>query len=192
MKVAEKIDFFSKMALKEAQDRRAQLLPEIHKQYLDACEKMTLEANKKYEKTIQEETYKAEQMKNREVLQANTEAKRSLIELRTQLTNDLFENVLNMITDFIETEEYFALLVKNITETATEYPQGITVSICGRDMVLKDRIGKIAGVELIMGKDEMFGGFTAQVNGKNIFIDNSYRTKLEEARSSFSGFKITE
>lgn len=192
MKVAEKIEFFSKIALKEAQDKRAQLLPEIHRQYMEACDKMTLEANKKYEKAIAEETYRAEQTKNREILQSNTEAKHSLIELRTQLTNDLFEGVSEMLTDFIETQEYFDLLEKNIAEVAKQYPQGITISICERDMTFKNSINKINGVEVVEGKDEMLGGFTAQVKGKNIFIDNSYRAKLEEARNSFNGFRITE
>lgn len=195
MKVVEKIEFFSRIALKEAQDKRTQLLPEIHRQYMEACEKITLEANKKYEKTIAEETYKAEQMKNREILQANKQAKRSLIELRAQLTNDLFDGVLDMITDFIESEEYFDLLTENIKKVAEQYPQGVTVSICKRDMDYENIVLKIKGIDgvsVVEGSNEMLGGFTAQVNGKNIFIDNSYRTKLKEAKSSFNRFKITE
>lgn len=192
MKVSEKIEVFGTIALKEAQDKRAQFLPEIHKEYIDACDKIASEANKTYEEIIEKETYKAEQMKNHEILQANKEARHSLIELRAQLAGELFEEVSAMIADFIETEEYSQLLVKNIAETAKQYSQGIIVSICRRDMALEKEISVIPGVEVAEGDDKMLGGFIARVKGKNIVIDNSYKTRLDDERNSFNGFKITE
>lgn len=191
MNVKDKLEGFSKIAIREAETKRVKILNEINLEYKNACDETTLKAQKKAESLINEEQYKAEQMKNREILNAMTQAKKSLIDLRKQLKDDLFKNVMAKLADYIETDNYADSLINDIKNLAIKYNGKITVYLCRRDMVFAERLLEIPNVKIVEDKDDLIGGYRAILNEENIVIDNSYKEKLKEANDAFIGFKIT-
>ncbi|MDR2904330.1 MAG: hypothetical protein LBU77_07480, partial [Clostridiales bacterium] len=85
MNVKDKLEGFSKIAIREAEAKRVEILNEMNHEFKKACVETTIRAQKKSDSILNEEKFKAEQQKNKEILEATIEAKRSLIDLRKNL-----------------------------------------------------------------------------------------------------------
>jgi vacuolar-type H+-ATPase subunit E/Vma4 len=190
MRINEKLELFSKLSIKDAEKKRDEIRAALEEKFQLARQRIAAEAEERRVQIVDAERLHLSQARNREALNAQTEIRRSLIDLRSQLMDELFQNVRDKIDAYLETPEYIDELMSGITRAVGEYPGGITVAVRPEDAA------KITnpppGAEIAAGDEGIIGGFTARVKGRHIFIDNSYRSKIEEARESFQGFRITE
>jgi len=191
MKVAEKLEAFSKLAMQSAEAHNDAARAEIDAAFADACQAAEASAQENARLLVKEAYAEAEQRKNNEVLNASTETRRNLIALRTELTETLFADVSQKLLEYTETEAYTAALHEELAALLAQYPEGLTVSLCARDVQIAVGFAN-AAIVAEQGADGMLGGFIARVRNKLIVIDRSFARRLSDAREAFDGFKITD
>ncbi len=87
----------------------------------------------------------------------------------------------------MKTSEYFDLLAKQITEAKNfAGNEEVTIYINPTDISLKANLEANTKAVLTVSTIDFIGGTRAVIHDKNILIDNSFLTKLEEAKNSIT------
>ena len=191
MKIREKIESFSVIAMRAAADTNAAVQAQLDAELVNACEQAAKDARLSASIVLNEERQRAEQEKNRAVLEASAASRKTLIALRSELTERLFARVEDELAVYAGSVEYAEAVVLELTALAEKYPDGVVVSLCARDMKLAAKLDS-SRVSVVQGADVMLGGYIAQVNGSAVRFDCSFAQGLADARAAFNGFKIAE
>mgnify|MGYP001668340520 CR=1 FL=1 len=133
---------------------------------------------------LEEERIAREQ--NKEYSLKLTELRRELGELRRELKDQLFVELRDRLANFMETPAYLTLLKKQIS-AAKEFAgeDEIRIYLDPADEPLLKKLSLALSTELTLSRYSFLGGTRAVIPAKNILIDNSFETKLEDARASF-------
>lgn len=190
MNVKEKLNVFSRLALKEAEEKRDTIMSGLNSEFDAACREYSAKARKKAEAQLREDGFKAEREKNKEILTAKFDSRRALFEYKAQLIGGIFERVMDMIADYVETDEYGADIIGGIRELSIKYGCEIDVYITGRDMVFSEKIKETPNINLF-ADDSLIGGYKAVIGERGLIIDRSYLERLNAVRSDFRGFNIS-
>ena len=191
MKIKEKLAEFSKTTMRAAADKNACLKTQIDAEFAAASRVAEQESKREARRLYDEARRKAELARNHTVLEATVASRRSLVTLREALTEKLFDQAEKALADYTQTAEYADELVASVNALAEEQVGRLVVTLCPRDMALAARFDN-AFVTVQEGEADMRGGFRARVAGRPIQYDHSYAERLNEARASFNGFKITD
>lgn len=191
MNVKEKLTYFSKIAMREAVEKKNDITKDISREFDLAIDEVRKRAERMSEERIRNEKYKIEQMKNKEVMQAATEAKIMLINLRNRLTDQIFAAVEEKVKQFMLTEEYEHYLVTEIGKQSAGQ-KDIIVKLMPQDMRFAEKITRQYGIPVEETREDCIGGFMLYIPKKNGMIDYSFKTRLKEERDSFNIFKIPE
>ena len=172
----EKLQHFLDTCMEDARVRSGRMLDE----YMTALEK-TFEEHKadtrRREKLqLSQETEKIEREINKQLAVGQIEIRRTLfVELRDMLAN------------YLETQDYQKLLERQVKQ-AVEFA-GNDQMIIYLDPVDEDKLNRLAlhngNAELRISEYSFTGGTRAVIPARHILIDNSFQTKLEEAREKF-------
>ncbi|MFV0341877.1 MAG: V-type ATP synthase subunit E [Anaerocolumna sp.] len=185
MTLDEKLEQFYSAAMDSATSQNIKIIDEYQKSLQIIYDEHKIEALRKAETTYRMEAEKLLREKNRQLSNEVIFLKRKLSERAQELKVNLFEEVAEHIQEFMKTPAYFDLLVKQITE-AKEFAgeEEITIYINATDSSLKLNLEANTGAMLTVSKIDFCGGTRAVIHEKNILIDNSFLTKLEESRNS--------
>ena len=182
MTTEEKLQHFTMYAMEEARNKSNTMLRE----YRDALEKIFQEHQEKKKRQadleIKTETVRLVSQNNKQFSEAQIEIKRTLSKRQAELKEKLFVEVKDMLARFAETREYHQMLVKQLRE-AREFAGGeeIILYIDPSDAQYQYSIEAEVGARTY----SFLGGTRAVLPGRNILIDNSFETKLAEAKESF-------
>ena len=190
--IASKLEKLSKTVMKDAQ---------LEKERLD--EQMKAEREKRigekedeflrdaYE-AIQSTAASVHKQDSERVLKAQNEAKRSLLLKREKIIDEVFAAVEKRLAEYAGSEEYRAALAGKIDAALKEAGEGKkVVCLCERDADVWTPT-EDASLELAAAA-ELIGGVKVINLDKNIAVNYSYRTLLENERSEFlaaSGMSI--
>ena len=186
MTTEEKLQHFTMYAMEEARNRSNTMLRE----YRDALEKIFQEHQEKKKRQadleIKTETVRLVSQNNKQFSEAQIEIKRTLSKRQAELKEKLFVEVKDMLARFAETREYHQMLVKQLRE-AREVAGGeeIILYIDPSDAQYQYSIEAEVGAPVTVSTYSFLGGTRAVLPGRNILIDNSFETKLAEAKESF-------
>ena|GEM_PF-5047054 len=159
---------------------------DVLKHHRDMREQIENEAVNLAKERLNAEIEMAERKKNTEMMNAEASARNNAVELRKELKSRLFSDVYNKIKDYKNTNDYKEALHRSILALFEKTGGSIiTVSLDESDMELKDYLEQSENIKIISGGD-IIGGFKATIQGKNILFDYSYKTRLEEAKASFT------
>lgn len=144
------------------------------------------EARRQAQTRIKAEQITARQKKNMAASQASLELKREYGMKQKQLKKKLFEEVRQMLDEFMKTEEYKDYLVKYI-EKAARYANGeeIVIYINPSDEDKKEYLEEHTGVQLTVSKEDFIGGVRSVIRGRNVLIDHAYKGALEQAYQDY-------
>ncbi len=186
MNLNEKLDQFYHAAIESATSQNIQIVEEYQKSLQAAFEEHKSEALKKAEAAYQAESEKLIRNKNRDLSAEAIKLKRKISTKSTELTDNLFQEVKEKLLQFKTTPAYYELLCRQIKE-ALEFARGdnITIYIDPSDQALKSSLETDTDTGLTISAREFTGGIRAVITDKNILIDYSFLTRLEEQRSSF-------
>ena len=97
------------------------------------------------------------------------------------------EELKDKLASFMETPDYQKLLEKQI-QAAVEFADGAPIMIY-LDPADSDKLNRLAlhhgAADIQISEYSFSGGCRAVIPSRHILIDNSFRTKLEEARENF-------
>ena len=171
MTTEEKLQHFLDTCMEDARVRSGRMLDE----YMTALEK-TFEEHKadtrRREKLqLSQETEKIEREINKQLAVGQIDIRRTLGRKQEELKDKLFVELRDMLANYLETQDYQKLLERQVQHA---------VEFAGTDQVIHN-----GNAELRISEHSFTGGTRAVIPARHILIDNSFQTKLEEAREKF-------
>ena len=186
MTTEEKLQHFTTYAMEEARHKSDVMIRE----YTDAMQKIFEEHQEKKrrqeELEIKTETDRLIRENNKQFSEEQIEIKRTLSKKQDELKEKLFVEVKDLLARFAETREYHQMLVNQLRE-AREFAGGdeVILYIDPSDAQKKFSIEAEVGAPVTVSEYSFLGGTRAVLPGRNILIDNSFESKLAEAKESF-------
>lgn len=187
MTLDEKIELFSKAVVDSATKQNIEI---VH-QYKESLQKLYDEHNEnalnKADAAYLAESENLVREKNRTLSREAINIKRKISEKSSELIDKLFQDIALKLKEYMKTPEYFDLLTTQISKAKTFAREDeIIIYINPSDEGLKQLLEENTGAKLTVSTRDFVGGTRAVIHSKNILIDNSFLTKLSEAKSSFS------
>lgn len=182
--IAAKIEKLSKTVMEDAEREKNKL-----------CEHMEAERKKRVEskedeflrtayEEIQATASKVHKADSEMILKERNNAKRALLIKREQIIAKIFSEAEKRIVEFTATEKYRADLKEKIGRAVKEAGDGKkTVCLCERDIGVLDS-GDAFEVKA-EADGEMLGGVKVVNHDRNIVVNYSYRTLLDNERADF-------
>ena len=186
MTTEEKLQHFTMYAMEEARNKSNTMLRE----YTDALEKIFQEHKEKKKRQadleIKTETARLVSENNKQASEAQIEIRRMLSKRQAELKDKLFVEVKDMLARFAETREYHQMLVRQF-RAAMEFAGGeeIILYIDPSDAQIQYSIEAEIGAPVTVSTYSFQGGTRAVLPARNILIDNSFETKIAEAKEHF-------
>lgn len=192
MTTEETLKHFKEICEADAEKQAERLLSEhrknLEKRFSDHKEEAL--RRQKTRLQIEEEHILREENKNNSL--KSLEGRKKLAALREELKDCLFVELRDRLANFMETPDYISLLKKQIKE-ALAFADGeeIHIYLDPTDESLLQRLDLDLRTNLMISRYSFSGGTRAVIPGKNILIDNSFESKLADARAAFQ-FTLTD
>ena len=188
--LTEKLNTFTSLVLKDAEQKREKLLENVQKEYserIDAKENELLQGA--YE-TIQQNIQSAQKSANERVLHAELDSKKKLIMRREEIIDDVMKLSRAKIVEFIESDKYEEWLLSKIEKALFEVGKGSkTIYISSDDIKLKEKIEQIPDTSRITveasGEKDFLGGAKILNTDRKVAVDYSFKEMLSEEKQKF-------
>ena len=172
--------------MEDARERSARMLDDYMKALEGAYEEHTADARRRADMQVEAETEKLEREINKRLSIGQLDLKREFSRRQEELKDKLFVELKDKLANFMETQEYQRLLdhqVKAVKEFAGD--EELIVYMDPSDVDKVQRIALHHNASIKISEYSFNGGTRAVIPGKHILIDNSFETKLNEARHAF-------
>ena len=186
MTTEENLKHFQDICMEDARERSARMLDDYMKALEGAYEEHTAEARRRADMQVEAETEKLEREINKRLTIGQLDLKREFSRRQEELKDKLFVELKDKLANFMETQEYQRLLdhqVKAVKEFAGD--EELIVYMDPSDVDKVQRIALHHNASIKISEYSFNGGTRAVIPGKHILIDNSFETKLNEARHAF-------
>ena len=188
--LTEKLNTFTSLVLKDAEQKREKLLENVQKEYserIDAKENELLQGA--YE-NIQQNIQSAQKGANERVLHAELDSKKKLIMRREEIIDDVMKLSRAKIVEFIESDKYEEWLLSKIEKALFEVGKGSkTIYISSDDIKLKEKIEQIPDTSRITveasGEKDFLGGAKILNTDRKVAVDYSFKEMLSEEKQKF-------
>lgn len=186
MTTEEKLERFQQFCMEDVHARSAKVLDEYTAALEKAFAEHQADAQRHARMQIDTETEKIKRDINRKLSIEQINLKRTLGHKQDELKDMLFVELRDMLANFMETSQYLRLLEKQIKAAiriAGDEPLIIYMDPADEDKARRLSFDHRALIRI--SEYSFLGGTRAVIPGKNILIDNSFQTKLAEARENF-------
>lgn len=190
MTLEEKMEHLQAVSMEEARAEGNAIIDNYRAALKKVLEDHKDEAILQSQTRIKGETVNARQQLNQATAKAQLELKRKQGKIQQELKDKIFEETMTLVSDYMKTEEYEDFLVRCIRKAVT-FADGeeMTIYINPSDGQKQSDLEKASGAKLTVSAEDFIGGVRAVIRGRNILIDNSFKTQLrnEYDRFLFSG-----
>ena len=186
MTTEEKLKHFQDICMEDARERSARMLDDYMIALEGYYEHHTGAARRRADMQVEAETEKLEREINKRLSIGQLDLKREFSRRQEELKDKLFVELKDKLANFMETQEYQRLLdhqVKAVKEFAGD--EELIVYMDPSDVDKVQRIALHHNASIKISEYSFNGGTRAVIPGKHILIDNSFETKLNEARHAF-------
>lgn len=187
MEIKEKLELFHEAVLQAAGEQSESLLEEYKRSYKENLDAYELQKQKEQETGERIEEAKLRKEWNRQVSEQALLLKKEYHEFAEQKKGLLFEKVTELLEEYRKTDAYKESLVRAIGKAkkfAREEP--VIIYLNPTEAAWKEELEQKTGCELTISTMEFMGGIRAVIRSKNILIDESFATKLEQERENYS------
>ena len=186
MNLREKTEHLQDVAMTEARLQADAIV----KQHKDALLKVFYQHKQEVihqsETRLKAEVTAGKQQLNLATTKAQLELKRELGKTQNELKKVLFEEVEELLYNYMKTEEYTELLVSYINK-AVKYADGTPaiLYINPSDADKKEYLEERTGMTLTISREDFIGGVRAVIREKNILIDHAFKGAIEREYNKF-------
>ena len=186
MTTEEKLQHFLDFCMEDARSRSAKMLDE----YTAALEQTSAEhqadARRRAEQQVELESERIEHETNKKLSLEQIGIKRELGHKQEELKDKIFVELKDVLEQYMETPEYTQLLEKQIRH-AREFAgnEFFTIYIDPADETRLNRLALHNSADVRVSEYSFGGGTRAVIPSRHILIDDSFQTKLEEAKRDF-------
>ena len=187
MTTEEKLQHFLNASIEDAQNRSQKMISDYKEAQAKIADEHKAETLKKAELQIKVEEDKLQRNRNKEISKQVLHIKRKITKKQAELKDKLFVEVAHMLEEYMSTEDYTKLLVKEIKEAVDIAGESdVTIYIDPADSESLSKLEMMTGASLTISEYSFMGGTRAVIRDRNILIDNSFAKKLEEAKENFN------
>lgn len=185
VEIREKLDIFYRAAMDAANIQSEAILDEQKQIYQRAMADYEAEKQKDWqEKRRQRETSlkrEANRIVQEEIMQQK-QAYHSAVEAKKQ---ELFATVEQRLEEYRHTDAYEDQLEKMVQKAvALAETAGVQIYLSPSDREKKERLEQKTGQQILIG-EELKGGIRAVIKEKNILLDESFGSRLQELREQY-------
>lgn len=188
MDIETKLQRFSDVVRKEAENARNQQFSEITQRYGAKVSEFEKRTKRKYEEMTEEAVIAAENLKQKNISHKKAEIKKALIQERATYIDLIFNNVSKKLDDFFETPEYEQLIVDRINDYK-EAGDDVCAYIMRKDEKLLRSVMQKTGITVLTVDEDFLGGVRISL-GKNRTADCTFRHRFDTERARFNKIKI--
>lgn len=187
MTIEEKLQHFQDFTMQDARNKSNEVLDEYTASLEQIFEEHKEKKLRQSQLEINTETESLMHSRNKEVSKQHLHIKRKITRKQEDLKEKLFVEVKDLLCNFMESPDYNQLLVNQIN-TAMKFAKDkkITIYIDPADSSRRSSLEVATNTLLTVSEYSFIGGTRAIIAEKNILIDNSFETKLAEAKANFS------
>ncbi len=187
MKTREKLNLFYEAALNAANERSSQDMREFSASMEQMVQEFRKQKREEMEARYQTEAGTLLREKNRRVSEAQTEQKRRLNGYQQEKKALLFAAVEAKLAGYRGTPEYQDYLAGKIRMArAFARQEAVEIYLDTEDAFRREALERECGCGLLVSETSFGGGIRAKVPSKNILIDESFETKLNQERDAYS------
>lgn len=186
MTIEEKLQHFQEYTMQDAREKSSQILDEYNASLEIIFEEHKEKKFRQAQLEIKTETERLKHDKNKELSKQHLHIKRKITKRQEELKEKLFIEVKDLLYKYMESTEYNNLLISQIIAAkkfAKDYK--ITIYIDPSDSSRKSSLEVATNTQLTVSNYSFIGGIRATIPDRNILIDNSFETKLTEAKANF-------
>lgn len=187
MTTEEKLQHFLDTCMEDARTRSNRMLDEYTAALEKAFEEHQADSRHRADMQVRLETEKIERDINKQLAIEQIDIKRTLGQKQEELKDKLFVELKDMLANYLETPEYLRLLAAQVKH-AVEFAGDDEVVIY-LDPVDEDKLRQLAQyhgkADFHISEYSFTGGTRAVILARHILIDNSFQTKLAEAKENF-------
>ena len=186
MTTEEKLQHFLDFCMEDARNRSAKMLDEYTAALEQTFEEHQADARRIAEQQVELESERIEHETNKKLSLEQIGIKRELGHKQEELKDKIFVELKDVLEQYMETPEYTQLLEKQIRH-AREFAgnEFFTIYIDPADETRLNRLALHNSADIRVSEYSFGGGTRAVIPSRHILIDNSFQTKLEEARRDF-------
>ena len=190
MTIEEKLQHFQTLCFQDVTERSEKMLTDYTDSLRKIFEEHKVDARRQADMQVEAESEKIERDINKQLSIEQINIKRIYSRKQEELKGMLFTELRDKLAQFMDSknyEKFLEALVTSALEFAGEAP--ITIYLDPSDADRQRWISLKSSAELRISEHSFLGGIQAEIPSKNILIDNSFKTKLEEAEETFQ-FRI--
>lgn len=139
---------------------------------------------------IKTETESLERNRNKELSNSQLHIRRKITRKQNELKEKLFAEVKELILDYMKTPEYDELLIEQIKSAKTfakdDEQKNMIIYIDPLDADKKTYLQDKTDVSLTISEYSFLGGTRAIISQRNILIDNSFESRLSQAKADYT------
>lgn len=187
MTTEEKIKYFSDVTIENASNNSAQIIDDYTASLNKIFEDHKVDATRQAKLQITLGKAQLEKDKNKDLSKEQLLLKKELNKKQDHLKEKLFIEVGYLLEEYMSSRSYQELLVEQIN-AAKEFAKDtdITIYIDDADSNKLASLITATNTQIHLSEHGFMGGTKAVIHSKNILIDNSFETKLKEAKDSFA------
>ena len=186
MTTEEKLKHFQDICMEDARDRSAKMLDDYMAALEKTFEEHTADAKRRADMQVAMETEKLEREINKRLSIAQLDLKREVSHKQEELKDKLFVELRDKLENFMDTGDYQRLLERQV-KAAKEFAgdEELIIYMDPSDADCLQRLALHHNATIKVSEYSFMGGTRAVIPSKHILIDNSFETKLKEARHEF-------
>ena len=186
MTTEEKLKHFQEICMSDARERSAKMLDDYMNALENTYKEHAADARRRADMQVEAETEKLEREINKRLSIGQLDLKREASHKQEELKDKLFVELKDRLANFMETQGYQQLLDSQV-KAAKEFAghEELIVYMDPSDVDKLQRIAMHHNASIKVSEYSFDGGTRAVLPGKHILIDNSFETKLNEARHEF-------
>lgn len=183
----EKLLNFRITTMEAARKQSADILEAYTKSLEEAFEEHRARKEQQAELILKAEKDNLKRRKNKELSLDQIQVRHEVTNKREELKTKLFTGVKDLLANYMETPAYEELLRKQIRKDVMfAKREEVIIYIDPADQGLKHSLEAATGVALTVSEYSFGGGTRAVLPKRNILIDDSFVTKIEEEYQKFS------
>lgn len=186
MTLEEKITHLQSVSMEQARSEGNAII-DSHREVLDKLfEDHKAEALRQAETRIKAETINAKQKLNQATARSQIDIKRRYGQVQAELKDKLFEEVNQLVLDFMQTEQYDDYLICCIKEAIRFAGNDcVTIYINPSDESKISDLRDATGVQLSVSAIDFIGGVRSVIRSRNVLIDHSFQTAIKNEYDKF-------
>lgn len=187
MTTDDKLKHFYEVSMESAMTKKDALVSD-YKSGLDAeFENFKTEITAKYKNHEKAATEVLRQQFSKEFSLEQQHIRRKLTHKKDELKEKIFEEATAMLKEFLTTDAYTELLVREIKFSLSVAPkEPITIYIDPLDADKKEYLEQTTGTDITISGYSFGQGMRAIIPSKNILVDYSFNSKLNDLKTNYT------